>query len=306
MTTTLHLGIFSPSVVSAVAHEHGFYAAEGLAVEEHPVTSSPQQFTSLTDGDYDVVLTAPDNVATYRFNVGNPLGRRLDVRMLAGVDAGTGLSLVARPGLTRVEDLRGRRVAVDVPGSGFALVLFALLARAGLGRDDVEIVAAGSTPRRFAGLGAGDFDATMLNAGFDVRAEADGHVRLARVAEVADPYLGTVVATTGTVADSRGAVIEAFLRAWAAATAYVLDDAHRSDVEDVVAGLLSLSAQDAAVFYDVLRDPRTGLVPDGALRHEALSAVLELRAGQGGFAPDRPIEELVADGLVDQRFTART
>ena len=70
----------------------------------------------------------------------------------------------ARPGTT-VDDLRGAVVGVDVPGSGFALALFTLLERRGLGRGDYEVVNLGSTPQRLQALLDGDCAATMLGAG---------------------------------------------------------------------------------------------------------------------------------------------
>ena len=96
MTQTLRLGIFSANVVAHWAEEHGVFADHGLAVEQIPVASSPAQFASLMDGEYDAVLTSPDNVATYVLNERNPLGRRLDLQILRAVDRGSRLSLVRR------------------------------------------------------------------------------------------------------------------------------------------------------------------------------------------------------------------
>src|SRR4051812_26842384 len=88
MTQRLRLGIFSANVVANWAQEHGVFAAHGLAVEQLPVASSPAQFASLMNDEYDAVLTSPDNVATYVLNEGNPLGRRLDLQILRAVDRG--------------------------------------------------------------------------------------------------------------------------------------------------------------------------------------------------------------------------
>src|SRR3954468_14313513 len=160
MAQALRLGIFSANVVADWAQEHGVFAAHGLAVEQVPVASSPAQFRSLVDGEYDAVLTSPDNVATYVLNDGNPLGGRLDLQILRAVDRGGRLSLVGGAGISRPDDLAGKRFGVDVPTSGFAFVGFELLRRAGLeaGRD-VEVVTAGSTPRRRQLLADGPFEA---------------------------------------------------------------------------------------------------------------------------------------------------
>jgi hypothetical protein len=105
-----------------------------------PVTSSPAQFRSLRAGEIDVALTSPDNVLAYRYNPGNPLGELIDARIVATLDRGMGLGLYGRPGLT-AEGLRGARVAVDVPWSGFALALYALADSLGVRRDDYELLA---------------------------------------------------------------------------------------------------------------------------------------------------------------------
>lgn len=302
---TVDLGIFGPSIVSEIAQRQQLYADAGLAVTEHPVASSPAQFASLRDGEYHLVLTGPDNVATYRLNDENPLGGRLDVRIVAGIDAGMGLSLVARPDVDSVADLRGRKVAVDVPASGFALVLFALLEQHGLRPgEDVEIVTAGSTPRRWAALSEGQFDATLLNAGFDVIAEAAGHRRLARVQDVAEPYLGAVVAGMGTFLDERPDVVRPFLDAWERARAFALDPANAHVCTAVISELFKLEGSTAAAVHRVLTDPAMGLLPDGSVPHEALAPVLDLRRRQGGFAPPRDLAEMLDDasGLVDRRF----
>ena len=56
------------------------------------------------------------------------------------------------------------------------------------------MVAFGGTPRRFEGLVHGDFDATMLNAGFDLRAADRGFPVLQTVSDVLPDYMATVLA----------------------------------------------------------------------------------------------------------------
>jgi len=58
----IRLGRFSSSPVLAVADRLGILARHGIEVTETVVTSSRAQFAELSAGDYDVVLTSPDNV----------------------------------------------------------------------------------------------------------------------------------------------------------------------------------------------------------------------------------------------------
>src|SRR3954447_18131599 len=93
----LRIGTCTPSLLIDVARSTGRLDRAGLDVVETPVASSPAQFRSLEAGDFDVVMTSPDNVLAYRFLTANPLGRNLPVEILAGVDRGLGLSLCLPP-----------------------------------------------------------------------------------------------------------------------------------------------------------------------------------------------------------------
>ena len=291
MTQTLRLGIFSANVVADWAQQHGVFAAHDLAVEQLPVASSPAQFASLTAGEYDAVLTSPDNVATYVLNEGNPLGRRLDLQILRAVDRGGRLSLVGGPGVDSVEALAGRRFAVDVPTSGFAFVGFALLRRAGLeaGRD-YEVVTAGATPRRRQLLAAGEFEATLLNAGHEARAVRAGAHVLGVVSDVVRPYLGTVLATRTDIDTP------ALLAAWDDAERAVLAPENRADVTALLATQPDTDAGIAAQMYETLLDPLHGLCAGGEVEPAAVEAVLRLRADQGGFEGEHDLAALSRPG----------
>jgi ABC-type nitrate/sulfonate/bicarbonate transport system substrate-binding protein len=294
MTQTLRLGIFSANIVADWAQEHGVFADHGLVVQQMPVASSPAQFASLLAGEYDAVLTSPDNVATYVLNEHNPLGGRLDLQIVRAVDRGGRLSLVGAQGIERLTDLAGRRFAVDVPTSGFAFVGFALLRGAGLeaGRD-YEVVTAGATPRRRQLLADGAFEATLLNAGHEARAVRAGASVLGVVSDVVRPYLGTVLATR---ADVDSPALTALLSAWDDAERAVLAPERRADVLALLAGQPDTDPGIAAHMYETLRDPLHGICAGGAVEPDAFEAVLRLRAEQGGFEQEHDLAALARPG----------
>jgi ABC-type nitrate/sulfonate/bicarbonate transport system substrate-binding protein len=295
------VGTFSPPVVLDLAASSGLLEAAGLEVTEHPVVSSPAQFRSLVDGSLQVALTSPDNVLAYRFDPHNPLGELLDARIVSAVDRALGLGLYARPGLTAA-DLLGATVGVDVPHSGFAVALYALADRLGVPREAYEPVALGSTPQRLRALLAGECDATMLNAGNELLAEAAGCVRLGGVADHFAPYLGTVVAVVG----------EEHLP-----TARLLGSALTETCAEVLSGALDAEALEAAQrrlgldealarrYVDRLRSPAEGLVVDGAVDQESLQTLVSLRTAwlpQSLDGRDVMDAALMGDsGLVDVR-----
>lgn len=250
----IRLGTFTPSVLLRVARLSGRLP---VAVEEVPVASSPAQFDALASGDLDAGLTSPDNV----------LGRGGTVSV--AIDRGMGLALYARPSVVGPGGISGAdaapgyhfRFAVDVPDSGFAYAMYAILGR----RPDV--VALGSTPKRLRALLAGECDATMLNAGNELLAEEAGFVR---VGAAPQPYLGTVLIGDLALAD-------ALLSTSAAICAGSLDDLVIASAQEA----LGLPPQLARRYLERMVSPTEGLVPSGVVDPAALATIAALRARFG-------------------------
>lgn len=268
------LGVFSPSVLLDLAGSTGRLTEAGLQVRDVAVPSSPAQFRSLRDGEFDAVFTSPDNALAYRFLSRNPLGELLDVEIIAGIDRGLRLCLAARPGLVGLREVAGGRLGVDVPNSGFAFVGYALLAELGIIRDDLEIITLGSTPKRANALHSGGCDLTVLNAGNELTARAHGCLLLAEVTRLG-PYLGTVVArlrdgAAGPAVDRLVAVLGETARA-------IRSGALDAEAGESAARLLGLGPELAAEHVGVLKDPLRGLIGDGAVDAAALGTLVGLR-----------------------------
>ena len=271
MLTSMTLGTFTPSVLVRVARCTGLLAEAGVTVTESAVPSSPAQFRALLDGDLDAVLTSPDNVLAYRYSPTNPLGRRLDVRIVSAVDRGMGLGLYAR---TDAASLRGARLGVDVATSGFALAMYALADSLGLRREDYELLTLGSTPRRLAALLAGECDATMLNAGNELLAEAAGLAPLARAGQTLAPYLGTVLAVIG---DDRLEQARRLARVLVRTAGSIIDGGLDAEVVAQARIALGLSEELAGRYLARMREPSEGLVPDGVPDIGSIRTLVELR-----------------------------
>jgi ABC-type nitrate/sulfonate/bicarbonate transport system substrate-binding protein len=268
------VGSFTPSVVLDLAASTGRLAAAGLTVTEEPVASSPGQFRSLVEGELDVALTSPDNVLAYRFSTRNPIGERLDARIVGAIDRGMGLGLYGRPGLAP-SDLRGATIGVDVPTSGFALALYALIDHLGVAREGYKLTALGSTPKRLQALLAGECDATMLNAGNELVAEAAGCVRLAGVTDTFAPYLGTVVAVVG---EARLDLARRLTSALTETCRTIVSGGLDSEAAEATQRRLGLDGDLAQRYLERLRDPHDGLVTDGVVDQASLTTLVRLRS----------------------------
>jgi hypothetical protein len=272
----LRIGTFTPSLLIDLARSTGRLDRAELEVTEIPVPSSPAQFRALEAGEFDAVMTSPDNVLAYRFLSANPLHRNLPVEILAGIDRGLGLSLCLAPSVTGIADVRDRVVGVDVPESGFAFVAFALLERAGLRPGDYKVESLGSTPRRAAALTEGTCAATVLNAGNELRANASGCRVVSTVADIG-PYLGTVMAALTaddpTTTGPRNRLAEV-----------VIDTAHdivtgglRGEVLEAAGRLLGLADPEALAHLECLLDRTHGLITDGHVDEASIDTLVDLR-----------------------------
>ena len=313
MSDHVRLGIFSPSVVLGVATATSALDDAGLTIETVPAASSAEQFAALYSGELDAALTSPDNVLAYRGSAANPLGRALDVRVLAAVDRGLGLSLFTAPGLdpddpVDPDGLAGGVLGVDVPTSGFAFVGYELLARRGLrAGTDYEVRALGSTPRRARALLAGECTMTVLNAGNDLFAEAAGCARISRAASLG-PYVGTVLAATGASVAASPTTLRALTDVLVQTSGTLFDGGLRSIAAAVTAARLGLGEPEVQRYLHTLSNPLEGLILDGRLDEGSLRTLCWLRDRHAAPGPARAaraaLNALVepSAGFVDDRF----
>jgi ABC-type nitrate/sulfonate/bicarbonate transport system substrate-binding protein len=255
------------------------------------------------------VLTSPDNVAAYRFGTHNPLGEQLDVRIIQAVDGGLGLALMAKAGIDTPEQLRGMRLGVDVPESGFAFWLYDFLAAHGLTRDtDYEVVQLGATPRRAVALAEGQCDATLLYGGLTIAARAAGSVLLGRLAEHVRPYLGTVLAGSTTWLDQHADEVTRFCTAWQSGVDRLLDPGDDTGRDTLIELTFDVTGPAADEMRTVLHDPHEGVIRGGLVDPAALDGVLALRDrhGRPGARADMTTAlaggSVLDTGIVDQRW----
>jgi ABC-type nitrate/sulfonate/bicarbonate transport system substrate-binding protein len=268
--------------------------AVGLRVDQIPATTSPAQFQALLDGELDAIVTSLDNVLAYHCVAGNPLGHTVDVRILAALDRGLGLTLYSRSGSPEPGNVLG----VDVPESGFAFVAYELLDRLGLPRADYTVEALGSTPRRTDALLSGQCDLTVLNAGNELRAEAAGALRLASVTEIG-PYVGSVLATRGETIQQDGGMLSSLIGALLKTSHDLVTGKNIEAATEAARRRLGLDQDAAGRHVRMLVDPAEGLIADGWMSHDALSTVVELRNRHLPAATQLSLRTVLSSGIVD-------
>lgn len=269
------------------ARRIGAFERAGVEVALSFTNSSAQQLPALAAGEYDLIHTAPDNVVNFDTNPAAfglaQVTQAAQVVMLMGGSNGP-LSVYIRPGAAGVDDLRGQPVGVDNPGSGFALVLRDLLARAGLERDrDYHFVTAGGTGKRAEGLAAGAFAATILYPPFDAQAARAGCQMVATSLGTYPAYASQTLAATRAWAEAHGDLARRYIGALLHALRVLYDPGQRAQVETILreeAGL-GLDGLPVAEAYDSFTDAGRGYGREAALDPVGLAQVIALRARWG-------------------------
>lgn len=262
-----------------VAQRNGYFGRHGIDVDLTYTPDSVFLMKSLIEGDFDIALTAIDNLVAYQEGQGEAqVGVTPDLAAFMGMDSGF-LELVAAPGIASIAALEGRRIAVDAMTTGFAFVLREMLARAGLSEAQVEYVRAGGSPKRLAGLLEGKFDATLLPTPFALQAVERGHTILGSGKALLGRYQGrSAFAQRAWLVKNEPAVI-GFMRAYRDAMEWIFDPAHSAGAEAILlendCGLTPALAQRT---YALFTDREEGLFRDLALDLEGLRVVLDLRA----------------------------
>jgi ABC-type nitrate/sulfonate/bicarbonate transport system substrate-binding protein len=217
-----------------------------------------------------------------------------------GVDYSNWLTLAGGSGITKVEDFHDRTLAVDAPASGFAYVLYEILLRHGLQQGlapgNYQVVSIGGGAQRFSALVAGSVAGTLLNNGFEIRAQAAGLPLFENVFDVADPYLGSVGASMNGWLETHPDVAVRFVRAFYAATRWSFDPANHAEAVQLLMTQPNTSQALAERFYQAQLTPKRGLSPYLTISRRGLSNVLALRQKWGGFEQAQDLEHLSRPG----------
>jgi NitT/TauT family transport system substrate-binding protein len=125
-----YIGDFNGSSLLAIADKEGLWDKAGLDVDTKVFTDGPTQIAALGTHNLDYGYIGPGAVwlpASGKASI-------IAVNTLGGADR-----VIAQPGITSMQDLKGKKVAVPEGTSG-DMILGLALEKAGMTKDDVQIV----------------------------------------------------------------------------------------------------------------------------------------------------------------------
>ncbi len=272
-----------------VAQEKGYFADRGIEVKLTNTPNSVFQLTGLIEGRFDIGMTAIDNVIAYMEGQGEAqVTTPPDLFVFMGADNGL-LSLVVAPEIKSFADLKGKTLSVDAMTTGYAFVLFDLLERGGLKKDDYEVVRAGGVLARWEALRERKHAGTMLLTPFDILAKNAGFNILQPAIEVYKNYQGLVGAARREWARDNRTKLEAYIRGYIAALDWLGAPANKADAIAILRKHLpQMSLELAEQSYAALAPPK-GFFPKARIDMEGVKRVLELRSRYG--APQKALTD---------------
>jgi ABC-type nitrate/sulfonate/bicarbonate transport system substrate-binding protein len=171
-----------------VAKDAGLFKKHGLDTEVIFFRGGQMATQALVAGDPPIV------------NIGTVVQAGLqghDVVLIASSESAYNYSVVARPGVAKIEQLKGKRLGVSGFGSASHNAALILLKKFNLEPNkDVPVVVAGPTMERLAAVDAGRIDATILTPSEMPRARKQGLVEVYDMLDLGIEVQGNGFATS--------------------------------------------------------------------------------------------------------------
>ena len=178
-----------PNLALPAAQRYGFFRKQGLEAELIVMRPSTSLQTLVSgDLDFSTVLASAARASV----------SGLPLRIVMTLNLGQDLSLVVRPEIRRVEDLKGKTLAISGVGELTDVGARIILKKYGLVPEaDVKIRALfGNHPMRLSALQAGQIDGTLMTMPYNKMAVKMGFREIAHLREFIKTPQGGLVTTT--------------------------------------------------------------------------------------------------------------
>ena len=213
----VRIGIVSRSTLDMpffVARDRGFFREEGLEVELVLIRASltPQ---ALLGGSIDFGTATGTAVSAAVSGA--------DVRVVLAMSDTPSFDLIVHPGITNIQQLRGKKIGVAGIGGLTEILMRQLLIAHQIPAEQVTFLALGASDVTYVSLKAGVIDATMLQIPQTFMAQDDGFRKIASGADVYRVVQGGLT-TTRAATSERPELVTKVIRATLRAVRLIKND----------------------------------------------------------------------------------
>jgi NitT/TauT family transport system substrate-binding protein len=252
-----------------IAKEKGIFRAEGLDVELVQMATS-LTVTALATKDVDYSNTSASAVRAAL--------RGLPIRVVLFIIRRPLHVLVVRPEIMRIEDLKGKTIAIQQHGDATATILQAIVEHGKLDmRTDVTAFPISRSGDRLLALTSGKVDGAIIAPPFNVQAEAHGFRRLIAGADIIESGI-TGLNTHIENIQKNPAQVKRMIRALLKAQSFIA--ANKEETIKTTAEWLKQDLSIANGGYEIYIRAMSadGLISDQAIRRDIEAARLSVNA----------------------------
>lgn len=278
-----HKSIFSLPI--AVAEREGLFRREGLDLRVViPIPGGADRMVAaLHDDTVDVA-----HVAT-PFLIRAALAGSDAVAIAAEFNDPI-YSLVARPEIKRIADLKGKVVGLADPGGSITYSMRKLLALHGLSERDIRVRTIDGTPARLNCLRRGECAAVPLGQPQDLLAQSEGYRLLGASNDAVPAYVYTVTAARRSWAAANQDAVVRYVRALAAAFEFIHNREKRGAVAKVIVDITGAPQAVAEQALELYAGRRV-LPRRGEIDVKGLAQVIAFMEESGQLKPPLPVAE---------------
>jgi ABC-type nitrate/sulfonate/bicarbonate transport system substrate-binding protein len=286
------IGVQSARVMSQsmpwIAQETGIFRKYNLEFPLVYVGTSPLATAAMLGGEAQILIDGGVGL------VRTVLGGNNDLVFIAGIKNHLTQSILAKPEIKRLEDLRGKKIGVTRIGATthyFAVQAFKQR-NMEAGRD-YSMIQTGGAPEMLAALLSGAIDAGTMSAPWDARAISQGYSYVVYGPDLRIPQVAVSLITRRSFMAQNSPLIGRFMRAMAEAAKVLHTD------KEIVFKVLSkyLRIDDKKVLDQAYNAEIKALEPRMELKLEAVQAILD------DIAPTDPrAKKFKPQELYDRRY----
>jgi len=274
--------IFSLPV--SVAERQGFFRREGLNFKVVvPIPGgSDKMIDALHDDTADVTHIATAFLVRAVLNGS-------DAVAIAGEFNNPIYSLIARPEIKSIADLKGKLLGLADEAGTITISTRKLLALHGLRDGDFRVKIIEGTPARFTCLRHGDCEAVPLGQPQDLLSLNEGYRLLGLSTEVVPEFLYTVTAVRRSWAETHKDAVVRYVRALGGAFKFIRDPAKRDTVTKIIVETTGSSEAIAKQTLALFFEPERGVLPQqGEINLKGLEQVIAFMGEAGNLKAPLP------------------
>jgi ABC-type nitrate/sulfonate/bicarbonate transport system substrate-binding protein len=202
-----------------IAEEVGLYRKYDLDFQLVYISSAPLVTAAILGGDAQVAISGGEAIIRAHAQGAT------DLVFIASAKNTLTHSILAKPEIKRPEDLKGKKLGVSRLGSNSHYFIIQALRKNGMEPTDVTFIQTGGQVENLAALFSGAVDAaTMTGPSGGTRAAAQGFRYVVYGPDLQIPFAAATLITRRSIINTRGPVIEKFVRVTAEAMKILFTD----------------------------------------------------------------------------------